>query len=349
MTLPNRVERQPTLTIRNTLNDFDHVPSEIVAQGSDDRHPLVSIVIPTFRRLGFLVEAVASALAQNFDRPYEIVVIDNDPESKDAERLIERFPELKERNFRYFVNRENIGMFPNWNRCILLARGEWMSMLNDDDLLDADYLATIFSVLDREPSIDGLATQKRLLDQRPGVKPWTPSLPRRIAKRVLLESLFTGQRTRRISARKMFWSPIMGNIVGLTFKTRVGKELGGFYPEDYPSDTWFYARFAAYYDLRQHRAVAASIRVAENESANLNTIKGFMEDGQQFRHELVKGQAPRWWKHLSPHLSARHRTMLQEFWRVEMATPELEERLRIRLPADRPRLYKAMRIIFRGF
>jgi len=349
VTLPNRIERQPTLAIRNTLNDHDHVPSQLVLEGADRTHPQVSIVIPTFRRLNLLVEAVQSALSQRFDRPYEIVIIDNDPETMDAERLIERFPELMERSFRYFVNRANIGMFGNWNRSILLARGEWMTMLNDDDLLDDDYLATVFSVLDRNPSIDGLATQKRLLDQRPDLTPWKPSLPRRVAKRILLEMLFTGNSTRRISARKMFWSPIMGNVVGLTFKTRVGRELGGFYPEDYPSDTWFYARFAAYYDLRQHRAVAANIRVAQNESANLNTIKGFMEDGHQFRHELVKGQAPGWWRHLSPLISARSRTMLQEFWRVEMSKSEIEQMLNIRLPADRPRLYKGLRILFRGF
>ena len=187
MTLPNRIEKQPTLEIRNALNDFDHFPSELVMEGADREHPLVSIVIPTFRRPSLLIEAVQSALAQRFDHPYEIVVIDNDPETKDVDRLLECFPELKERSFRYFVNRENIGMFGNWNRSILLARGEWMTILNDDDLLDDNYLAIIFSVLDRNVAIDGLATQKRLLDQRPGITPWVPSVPHRVAKRVLLD------------------------------------------------------------------------------------------------------------------------------------------------------------------
>ena len=337
------------LTLQDALPHFDHVASDIVLEGDDRRQPLVTIAIPTFQRFDLLVEAVDSALAQQFDRAFEIIVVDNDPVSTNASRLLERMPQLRQHNFRYFVNRENIGMFGNWNRSIQLARGEWMTILNDDDLLAEHYLATIFSALDRNPEIDGLACQKAWLEQRPGIVPWSPSFPRRIAKRVLLELLFLGSATRRISARKMFWSPIMGNIVGLTFRSRVGRELGGFYPDEYPSDTWFYARFAAWYHLRQHRTWAAQVRVAENESANLKTIKTFMEDGHRFRHVLIKSEVPAWWKHFSPLISARSRVQLEEHWRVEMPKEEIERMLSIRLPADRPRVYKGLRILFRGF
>ena len=40
---------------------------------------------------------------------------------------------------------KNIGMIGNWNRLYTLARGEWVVMLHDDDLLYNDYLSILFN------------------------------------------------------------------------------------------------------------------------------------------------------------------------------------------------------------
>jgi GT2 family glycosyltransferase len=89
------------------------------------------------------------------------VIVDNDPESQCAELLLNRFPELRERNFRYIVNRENIGAWGNFNRCIQMARGQWLTFLQDDDLLDSNYLQLMFASIDEDPSIDGIVCRKR--------------------------------------------------------------------------------------------------------------------------------------------------------------------------------------------
>jgi glycosyltransferase involved in cell wall biosynthesis len=247
---------------------------------------------------------------------------------------------------RYFVNRENIGMFGNFNRCIEHARGEWMTILNDDDLLDADFLERMFVVLDRDPAIDGLVPQKRRVDERPDSNPWAP---RRGARAAFYETFFLGRKTRPIPVNRFFWAPVLGNVVALLFKTRCGREIGGFYPEDYPSDTWFYARFAAAFRLRQHKDYGASIRVGFNESSNPATIKTFLQDGWRFREALANGDVPAWWRRLSPHLSAVHRIELEEFWNVKMPPAEVEQMLDIRLPRARPRLLKGLRVLLRGF
>ena len=336
-------------TLRNALADWDHVQSDLIFKGAASERPLVTIAIPTFRRAELLIDTLQSAMAQRFDRPYEIIVVDNDPDTEDFALVLERLPALKLRNFRYFVNRENLGMFGNFNRCIRLARGQWLTILNDDDLLDGHYLSTIFSVLDKNPRTDGIVCQKAVLDQRQSVQTWSPSFPRKVAKRILTEACFQGKPSRRIRPRKYFWSAITGNVVGFTFRTQAGVDLGGFYTEEYPSDTWFYARFAASYRLRQHRAVAVRIRVAENESANRETVKRSLLLGYTLVQALEKTEVPRWWRRITPLLIARHRTHLESYWRIHLPASEIEDMLNIKLPPDRPLLYKALRVMLRGF
>lgn len=155
-----------TFEFRDGFQDTAAVPSEIVFEGADSRAPLVTIAIATYKRPDFLTEAVESALAQSFERPFEIIIVDNDPETRCIDVLLNRFSELGQRNFRYFVNRENLGPWGNFNRCILSARGEWLTVLQDDDLLDPSYLQLMFLAIDRDPEIDGIVCRKRFFDQR---------------------------------------------------------------------------------------------------------------------------------------------------------------------------------------
>jgi glycosyltransferase involved in cell wall biosynthesis len=338
------------LAFRDAVAESSHVESDLVFASDHLKQPLVTIAIPTFRRAGLLAEAVQSAIKQDFRRPFEVIVIDNNPGSTGATELLDRLPEIRDRNFRYFVNQENTGMFGNFNRCLQLARGEWITILNDDDLLDASYLSLMFATLDRRKSLDGLISKKRILDQRSDASNWSPSFPRRAAKRLLLEASYFGRATRRIRPAKLFWEPLLGNGGGFIFRRQAALDIGGFYPEEFPSsDWWFFVRFATRYELRQHRALGASIRVAENESAKLSTMKRGLMSGYRLQQALAGSEVPGWWRQLSPFILARHCRNLEEYWKVELPRAEIEEALGIRIPPDRPRLYKLLRVAFGGF
>ena len=330
------------------MPEWDHVQSDVVAQGSDAQQPLVTIAIPTYRRPDLLIEAVESALSQRFERPFEIIIVDNDPESTGAAALVERLPELLDRSFRYLINRENLGMFGNFNRCIQLARGEWLTIVNDDDILYPDYLAKMFAALETDSAIDGIVCLKRGFNERYEAATQS-SLPRQLAKRALLELFFAGRQTRRLTVDKFFWGAVGGNMVGFLFPTRHARALGGFYPEEYPSDAWFYARFAKHYDLRQHRAVATGIRFAANESAKPGTLKAFLSNYQQLHETLLQAEVPRWWRLFSPLVLARDRAEFSAFWGVDIPDEEMEQMLNRRLPPHRPSLLWAVRLLTRGF
>ena len=110
-------------------------PGEYI-YGEPVSNPIYSICIPTYSRPDMLREAVASAAGQYFDEEWEIIVCEN---SRDAETL-RVLTELGSKRVRLWRNSENIGMVANWNQCIALAAGAWVSILHDDDLLSPWFL-----------------------------------------------------------------------------------------------------------------------------------------------------------------------------------------------------------------
>lgn len=363
-----------TLPFRNAFADHDHVASNLVAHGRDAETPHVTIAITTFKRYDLIVESMQSALAQDFDRPFEIIVLDNDPDSPGAALLLENLPELATRNFRYFVNAENMGVFGNFNRCIKVARGAWLTILNDDDLLDPDFLQTMFQTLDADASIDGIVSLKRIFtdgEQRIGPASQKPASHKPMSRSVLLELLTSasgrsallgrlhqrarlewncrGGASRRIPARIFFWGAVVGNGSGFLFRPSKALEIGGFYPEEYPSaDLWFFARFALAGHLRQHRRVAVSIRKTEN-SITRNTILTQIEKGYRLQHRLAGTVAPRWWRRLLPTMIAQYRYDFVREWGAPVSEAEVESALGIKLPPYRPRTYKMLRALLGGY
>lgn len=113
---------------------------------SEVLHPVVTIAIPTFRRGKLLQEAVDSALHQSFDQEFEVIVVDNNPERND---LTEKTMHVYRNNpqVAYYKNEVNLGPTGNWNRLYDLAKGDYVVMLHDDDLLFPFYLLIVFSLL----------------------------------------------------------------------------------------------------------------------------------------------------------------------------------------------------------
>jgi len=113
--------------------------------------PLVSVMIPTYRQVDFLAEAVRSVLAQSYRR-MEVVVADDDPDSSAAGALT---PFASDTRFRYLNTDKNRGRVRNYHWLLHdLARGEYALNLDGDDLFaDAGYIARAVSVLETEPDV----------------------------------------------------------------------------------------------------------------------------------------------------------------------------------------------------
>ena len=97
--------------------------------------PAVSVVIPTFRREDYIEETLNSVFAQTF-RDFEVIVINDGSPDNTAARLQ---PLVAAGRIRYY-EQPNGGQSAARNRGIELARGEFLALLDDDDLWPPDKL-----------------------------------------------------------------------------------------------------------------------------------------------------------------------------------------------------------------
>lgn len=109
--------------------------------------PKVSVVVASFMHERFVGETFASIAAQTF-RDFEVVVVDDG--STDRTPAIAR--EFAERDPRFRVHaRENRGVVAARNEGVALSRGEFVSIVDSDDLLPAERLAWQVEALDANP------------------------------------------------------------------------------------------------------------------------------------------------------------------------------------------------------
>ena len=94
--------------------------------------PLVSICVPTYNGAQYLEACLASAVAQTHPN-VEILVVD-DGSSDGTVSIVRRYADGDPR-VRLLQNRHRLGLVGNWNRCVDLARGEWLKFLFQDDML----------------------------------------------------------------------------------------------------------------------------------------------------------------------------------------------------------------------
>lgn len=111
--------------------------------------PKVSICIPTFNGANFIINALDSVLQQKF-RDFEVVIVDNCSMDKTEALVIELSPQFE--NIRFFRNAKNIGLAGSFNKCLELARGEYIKYLCVDDLLMPDCLSQMVAGLEAYPA-----------------------------------------------------------------------------------------------------------------------------------------------------------------------------------------------------
>lgn len=108
---------------------------------------LVSVCIPTYQGAAFLGAAIDSVLQQGL-QDFELIVID-DCSTDGTEELVRRYTDTR---IRYLHNTANLGPEGNWNRCLEEARGRYIKILPQDDVLAPDCLLRQAEILAQDSS-----------------------------------------------------------------------------------------------------------------------------------------------------------------------------------------------------
>ncbi len=120
----------------------------------DDAVPFVSICIPVFNGEQFISEAIYSIIDQNYPN-IEILVQDNASTDRTwniLKSLSEQYPQLSLQR-----NECNIGMAPNWNTVINRAKGDYIMLMNADDIMEQNYLKNCLKTFN-ERNVDVVTT-----------------------------------------------------------------------------------------------------------------------------------------------------------------------------------------------
>ena len=112
-------------------------PSEVAT-------PLLTLAIPTHNRAGCLQELLFSLAEQFNDEPRVELIISDNASTDETPTVVTGFAERGLR-VRYIRNAENIGADANFLQCFEQAKGKYVWLFSDDDLLVPGGLAKIIS------------------------------------------------------------------------------------------------------------------------------------------------------------------------------------------------------------
>ncbi len=111
-------------------------------------HPVVTIIITVFRRASYLRQAIDSAVAQTFQN-LEIIVSD-DSDSEEVKAVCRKF--AGDHRVRYRSNRDRIGVALNVGAAFAESRGEYIAIVNDDDVMESFMIERLLAPLLENPS-----------------------------------------------------------------------------------------------------------------------------------------------------------------------------------------------------
>lgn len=236
----------------------------------------ITLAIPTFKRVSTLRYAIMSALSQDYS-DYEIIVVDNNPErNDDTELFMRQYKDVP--NLSYYKNSENIGLFGNWNRCYELSRGEWVSLLHDDDYYFPCYLSTMIKWLDAFPNVQGLYCNRKF---------WYDNKEKDSICSVNLAP-YKQHGISKIRNYMLFISHPVGPV-GIFFKKENVIKMGGYNPNCYPiADYAFNWRYALKYGIYYIDTILVHYRIGTNVSIKPETIEAQEEKNLEIRLEYAK-------------------------------------------------------------
>lgn len=190
----------------------------------------VSVIVPTYNGAAYLQECLASIAAQDLSGA-EVLV--NDDGSGDdtmaiAESYRDRLPTLRVRQ-----NPRRLGAVGNVNRCLELARGQWVKPVFQDDLLAPGGLDALRSARRRGAAA---VVGGRLYRFEDGVPDWQRDACQHLLDESIVRRLGSGPATPeqvaeevvRTTARRLPQLNFIGEPVAVLLDRRATLEIGGF-------------------------------------------------------------------------------------------------------------------------
>jgi glycosyltransferase involved in cell wall biosynthesis len=115
------------------------------------KNPFFSVIIPTYNRAEMLREAIQSVLEQSF-KDFELIAVD-DYSTDNTKEVVSSFHDTR---IKYIVNSNTKGVAGARNSGIFMAKGQWISFLDSDDVWLPSKLEMIYKKIQKIDNTVGL-------------------------------------------------------------------------------------------------------------------------------------------------------------------------------------------------
>ncbi len=106
----------------------------------------LTVTFPVYERKDFFKDALLSVINQTVK--CHIIVVDNFSSHTYFQEVCDEY------NVQYFRNSENIGLFPNWNKCMSLVETEYGMVFQDDNVMLPNFVEEFEKTIAKHPNLD---------------------------------------------------------------------------------------------------------------------------------------------------------------------------------------------------
>jgi glycosyltransferase involved in cell wall biosynthesis len=257
---------------------YNHQPSNsILAKAELARGdvPVLSVCVPVYNGARFLAESLNSLLAQDFIE-YELVVVD-DCSTDNSAAVIAGYKDQRLRSFR---NERRLGLVGNWNRCLQLARGRYLTLFHQDDVMQQHNLKQKVELLDRHPTVGMVYSNVRIIDADGRIQmdhwpiPMEPNSDTVISGKDFFVRLITGYN--------------LACCPSVIFRRECYVQLGPFDPRlSFTADWEMWLRIALHFDVAYLRTPLVHYRLHDsNETWRFKGLRELEEESRAKRIAL---------------------------------------------------------------
>jgi GT2 family glycosyltransferase len=212
-----------------------HIKFPIIEPISNEiDRPLWSVIIPTYNGTKYLEQTLRSVLEQDPGSDLmQIEVVDDCSTQDDPEELVR---EIGQGRISFYRQPKNLGLIGNWNDCIKRARGHWVHILHQDDVVKFGFYKRLQAAVEKEPTIGAAFCRYFYMDEKgceQALSPLERETPGVISNWI-----------ERIAVMQRIECP------SIVVKREVYEDLGGFSQEAYYAADWeMWKRIAAHYSV----------------------------------------------------------------------------------------------------
>ncbi|MEK7778542.1 MAG: glycosyltransferase [Pseudomonadota bacterium] len=163
----NKVNSAP---YQQWIEKFDHMSDELrtkmhVLSENFTYKPLISIIMPTYNsNIEWLTEAIESVRKQTY--PHWELCIADDASTEDAvQKVLQQYEKLESR-IKVVYRSQNGHISAASNSALQLATGEWIALLDHDDLLSEHALFWVVDALQHKPNIQLIYSDEDKIDEQ---------------------------------------------------------------------------------------------------------------------------------------------------------------------------------------